>query len=84
MVAVLGAVVVAIGIPGAEAHIAQGLVETLSSGFAHGEQGLREFCSASRSVGNHSEKFMQFYTEEFWVCLNFSERWFQWILTSFS
>lgn len=43
MVAVLGAVVVAIGIPGAEAHIAQGLVETLSSGFAHGEQGLREF-----------------------------------------
>lgn len=45
MVAVLGVVVVGIGIPGADTHIAQRLVETLIGGFAHGEQGLswREF-----------------------------------------
>lgn len=45
MVAVLGAVVVGIGVPGSDTHIAQGLVETLVSGFAPGEQGLswREF-----------------------------------------
>lgn len=45
MCAVLGAVVVGVGIPGAETCIVQRLVDTLSSDFAHGEQGLswREF-----------------------------------------
>lgn len=45
MVAVLGAVVVGIGIPGVETRVAQRFVETLIGGFAHGEQALswREF-----------------------------------------
>lgn len=55
---VLGAVLMGIGIHGAETLIPQRLVETLVSGFAWGEQGLSrsEFWNASRPFGNCSEK----------------------------